>query len=205
MTEADLSHAPPGFLSSSPGFRLHAHEARELEMLGYPSRSYFHRRLCKSVDQSDALCFNSFKEMEREFGDYISTLYQKPVLWAGVVAKPYDGMLEPDLEGWLKGFNPRSVVYCALGSENVINLSMRLMAAHLKVGVEIVKREEDGFFTKEDVCKAILAVMELESEGVGKVVRANHEKWKDFLLKDELEDSYINDLVGNLQDLMGYD
>ncbi|XWS19660.1 hypothetical protein CRYUN_Cryun31cG0034500 [Craigia yunnanensis] len=56
------------------------------------------------------------------------------------------------------------------------------MAGDLKVGVEVEKGEEDGLFSKDDVCKSTMAVMDDDSE-VRKEARANHAKWKEFLLK----------------------
>ncbi|OVA15609.1 UDP-glucuronosyl/UDP-glucosyltransferase [Macleaya cordata] len=80
-------------------------------------------------------------------------------------------------------------------------VNARLMGGDLKVGVEIERGEEDGLFTKEDVCKAVKMVMDQDNE-VGKEVRFNHAKWKDFLLKDGIESSYIDDFIKNLRDLL---
>lgn len=80
-------------------------------------------------------------------------------------------------------------------------LNARFMSSYLRAGVEVEKRENDGFFTKESVRKAINSVMEEESE-VGKEVRANHAKWREVLSTEGLEESYINELVEGLQDLL---
>uniref|UniRef100_A0A5B7BWZ6 Putative UDP-glycosyltransferase 79B6-like n=1 Tax=Davidia involucrata TaxID=16924 RepID=A0A5B7BWZ6_DAVIN len=60
-------------------------------------------------------------------------------------------------------------------------LNTRTMTKELKVAVE-VEREENGWFTKESLCKAIRLVMDHNSDVAG-VVRSNHAKWKDFSLK----------------------
>ncbi|MBA0627511.1 hypothetical protein Godav_005017, partial [Gossypium davidsonii] len=60
-------------------------------------------------------------------------------------------------------------------------INARLMAGDLRIGVEVEKSEKDGLFTKDDVNKAVKAVMDGDSE-LGKEVRANHAKWKEFLL-----------------------
>ncbi|KAG4143713.1 hypothetical protein ERO13_D06G209250v2 [Gossypium hirsutum] len=73
-------------------------------------------------------------------------------------------------------------------------INARLMAGDLRIGVEIEKGEEDGLFTKDDVNKAVKALMDDDSE-LGKEIRANHAKWKEFLLATGLENSYMNDFV----------
>ncbi|MBA0867638.1 hypothetical protein Goshw_002295 [Gossypium schwendimanii] len=83
--------------------------------------------------------------------------------------------------------------------ERIINA--RLMAGDLRIGVEVEKSEKDGFFTKDDVNEAVRALMDGDSE-LGKEVRANHAKWKEFLLAPGLENYYINDFVMKLNNLM---
>ncbi|KAF8410981.1 hypothetical protein HHK36_003519 [Tetracentron sinense] len=78
-------------------------------------------------------------------------------------------------------------------------IQARMMSSDLKVGVEIERGEEDGVFTKESVCEVVKSVMDEESE-VGREVRANHAKWKDFLLG--MESSYIDSFICNLQGLL---
>jgi hypothetical protein len=80
-------------------------------------------------------------------------------------------------------------------------ITAKMMAKSLKVGVE-VERGEDGFFTKESVCKAVRAVMEVDSE-VGRLVRANRAKLRDVLLNEDLQSSYIDSFSQKLQDLVG--
>lgn len=80
-------------------------------------------------------------------------------------------------------------------------INARLMGGDLKVGVEVEKCEEDGLFTREGVCKAVRAVMD-ENSNVGKEVRANHAKWREFLLSKGLENSYIDSFVQNLHSLL---
>ncbi|KAK9668157.1 hypothetical protein RND81_13G038100 [Saponaria officinalis] len=80
-------------------------------------------------------------------------------------------------------------------------INARMMSYELKVGVEVDKREEDGFYTREDVQKAVAKVMDEETE-VGIEVRANHTKWREFILKDGVEDSYITCFLQSLQQLL---
>lgn len=81
-------------------------------------------------------------------------------------------------------------------------INAKLMSLELKVGVEIEKREEDGFVTREAIREAIFTVMERESE-VGTEVRANHAKWRDVLLDQRLEESYISSFILKLRDMLG--
>ncbi|XP_027340362.1 anthocyanidin 3-O-glucoside 2''-O-glucosyltransferase-like [Abrus precatorius] len=86
-----------------------------------------------------------------------------------------------------------------LGTDHIMNA--RMMSAKLKVGVEVEKGEEDGLFTKESVCKAVKIVMDEGSE-LGKEVRANHAKFRNFLLRDNLESSCVDVLCQKLHDLV---
>ncbi|KAH7860907.1 hypothetical protein Vadar_032084 [Vaccinium darrowii] len=54
-------------------------------------------------------------------------------------------------------------------------INARMMSASMKVGVEVEKEDQDGLFTRENVCKAVRTVME-EGDEVGKEVRANKAK-----------------------------
>ncbi|KAK8976760.1 hypothetical protein V6N11_047530 [Hibiscus sabdariffa] len=80
-------------------------------------------------------------------------------------------------------------------------INARLMSGDLRIGVEVEKGEEDGLFTKENVYKAVKSVMD-EGSGLGKETRANHAKWKQFLLAPGLEISYMNDFVMKLNALL---
>lgn len=76
-------------------------------------------------------------------------------------------------------------------------INARLMEGELRVGVEVKRGDEDGFFTKEAVMETIKLVMEEKSE-IGKEIRANHGKWREFLLTKGLEDSYMDEFVQKL-------
>ncbi|KAJ8761083.1 hypothetical protein K2173_000762 [Erythroxylum novogranatense] len=80
-------------------------------------------------------------------------------------------------------------------------INARLMGGDLKVGVEVEKDEESGLFTRDGVYRAVKAVMDDDSE-VGKEVRSNHTKWREFLLREGLEKSYLDDFVNKLQSLV---
>ncbi|CAL5342690.1 unnamed protein product [Camellia sinensis] len=76
-----------------------------------------------------------------------------------------------------------------------------MMSRNLKVGVE-VEKGEDGLFTRESVCKAVRVVMDEESE-IGKEVKENHGKMKEFLLNKDLESFYIDNFNKKLHGLLG--
>ncbi|XP_074281784.1 UDP-glycosyltransferase 79B30-like [Silene latifolia] len=79
-------------------------------------------------------------------------------------------------------------------------MNARLMSLELRVGVEVDTREDDGFFFREAVREAVEAVMEVDSE-VGREVRANHTKWREFILKDGVEETYISGFIQKLYEL----
>ncbi|KAJ9671561.1 hypothetical protein PVL29_025323 [Vitis rotundifolia] len=75
----------------------------------------------------------------------------------------------------------------------------RLLAEELKVAVE-VEKEENGWVSKESLCKAIKSVMDEEGE-VGCLVKKNHAKWKETLMSQGFMSNYIDNFVRQLLDL----
>ncbi|CBI20246.3 unnamed protein product, partial [Vitis vinifera] len=75
----------------------------------------------------------------------------------------------------------------------------RLLAEELKVAVE-VEKEENGWVSKEGLCKAIKSVMDEEGE-VGCLVKKNHAKWKETLMSQGFMSNYIDNFVRQLLDL----
>lgn len=80
-------------------------------------------------------------------------------------------------------------------------INARMMGEDLRVGVEVEKGDESGLFDRNEVCRVVKAVMDEESE-IGRVVRANHAKWREFLLKDGLERDYVDSFIVKLQNLL---
>ncbi|MCL7046624.1 hypothetical protein MKW94_025869 [Papaver nudicaule] len=80
-------------------------------------------------------------------------------------------------------------------------INARLMAGDLKVGVEVERGEKDCWYKKESICNAVLLVMDENGE-VSREVRHNHAKWKEFLLKDNLESSYTDEFIAKLQGML---
>lgn len=77
----------------------------------------------------------------------------------------------------------------------------RMISQMFRAGVEVKKREEDGFFSKESVSEAVQIVMDEGSE-IAKEVRANHAKLRNIFLKENFEDNYIDSFCHQLQDLL---
>ncbi|CAL5342689.1 unnamed protein product [Camellia sinensis] len=294
LTHKDLMQLPAGYPVHS--INLNPHEARAFAArpaMQFGNNSRFCERQFVSLSQCDALGFGTCREIEGPYSTYFtSVLLSEPV-----IPEPPTSPLEEKWATWLGQFEPRSVIYCAFGSEcnlkmkqfqelvlglelsglpflaalkppigsdsvqaalpekfvtrveqrgivhggwvqqqvilehssvgcfithcgsgslpqalvntcqlvllpNVGNqiINARMMSRNLKVGVE-VEKGEDGLFTRESVCRAVRVVMDEESE-IGKEVRENHGKTREFLLNKDLESSYIDDFNKKLHGLL---
>lgn len=301
-TASDLVNPAPGFPSSA--IKLRKHEARLLySMLNRKDSENngltFVRRLIIGNADSDAIGFKACEEMEGTYCKFFEKTFKKPVILAGpVLPEPPTSILEEKWTKWLNGFKDREVIYCAFGSECILQkdqfqelllgfeltglpffaalkppfgtktveealpegfeertqgkgvvhggwvqqqlilahpsvgcfvthcgsgslseglvsqcqmvllphmadhaINARMMSGDLRAGVEVEKGDEDGLFTKEGVCKSIRMVMDEESE-IGKEVRANHAKWREFLLTPGLESAYLDQFVHKLQGIL---
>ena len=76
----------------------------------------------------------------------------------------------------------------------------RLMVEQLKVAVE-VEREDSGWISKESLSKAIISVMDEDSEIAG-LVKYNHAKLKEELTSEGMQERYLDTFIQNLQGLM---
>ncbi|KAL6181674.1 hypothetical protein ACLB2K_048324 [Fragaria x ananassa] len=266
----------------------------------YGGEVTFSKRLVTSLSDCDAICLQSCREFAGPYSNYIEIQMNKPVILAGpVMPDPPSSQLEEKRARWLGGFEPRTVIFCSLGTEyiltkqqlqqlllgleltglsffaalipptrvesfelalpdgfeervkgkgvvyggwvqqplilkhpsvgcfvtycgpgslnegllsecqlvflpNIIDqiMNARMMSGDLKVGVEVKKGDEDGLFSKEGVCKAVKAMMDQDSE-LGKEVKTNHAKWREFLSSKGLESSYIDGLVQKMHQLLG--
>ncbi|XP_010245594.2 PREDICTED: UDP-glycosyltransferase 79B30-like [Nelumbo nucifera] len=77
----------------------------------------------------------------------------------------------------------------------------KLLARGMKVAVEVERREDDGWFTRESVCRAVKLVMDDDSH-IGRQVKANHAKWRSFLLEESLQRSYTDAFIRDLKALI---
>nr|WBK62799.1 uridine 5'-diphospho-glycosyltransferase 3 [Ligustrum robustum] len=82
-------------------------------------------------------------------------------------------------------------------------LNSKLVHGDLKAGVEVNRRDEDGFFGKEDIKNAVETVMVNVNKEPGKSIRANQKKWKEFLLDKDIQNNFIKNLVKELEVIAG--
>ncbi|PQM35995.1 UDP-glycosyltransferase 79B6-like [Prunus yedoensis var. nudiflora] len=79
-------------------------------------------------------------------------------------------------------------------------LNTKILVKELKIAVE-VEREENGWFSKESLSKAITTVMDKDNE-VGFMVKKNHAKWRETLSTPGFMDGYIDSFVQKLRELV---
>ncbi|CAB4307830.1 unnamed protein product [Prunus armeniaca] len=79
-------------------------------------------------------------------------------------------------------------------------LNTKILVKDLKVAVE-VEREENGWFSKESLSKAITTVMDKDNE-VGVMVKKNHVKWRETLSTPGFMYGYIDRFVQKLKELV---
>ncbi|KAI3963183.1 hypothetical protein MKX01_030313 [Papaver californicum] len=78
-------------------------------------------------------------------------------------------------------------------------LNTRILAGDLKVGVEVERRKEDGWFTKESFSRLVKGVMD-ETNPIE--IRENHNNLRDTLSNKSLENSYDDNFISRIHDLM---
>ncbi|XP_043720782.1 cyanidin 3-O-galactoside 2''-O-xylosyltransferase FGGT1-like [Telopea speciosissima] len=294
--EAKVIQHPSGFPPSP--IRVHPYQIRPL--LDFP-KSY--ENAVKPMLECDALAFRTCREVEGPYCDYLMEQYGKPILLTGPVMQY--GLPEASSQvlgdqfwsKWLSGFKPNSVVYCAFGSECILEkdqfqelvlgleltgfpflvalkppsgaktieealpdgfkeriegrgmvhdgwvpqtkilknpaigcfvshcgfgsmwealisncqivfcphfldqfLMTDVLVGGLKVAVDVERSEENGWFKRESVCKAVKLAMDEENK-IGREVMANHAKLRDFLVDASAQSSYVDEFVKELQQL----
>ncbi|KAH0719771.1 hypothetical protein KY284_004801 [Solanum tuberosum] len=75
-------------------------------------------------------------------------------------------------------------------------LNTRLLANELKVALE-VERDENGWFTKENLCNIIKSVMDEGSE----LIKKKHVKWKETLTRPGFMSGYIEEFINDLHNI----
>ncbi|XVF71134.1 hypothetical protein PTKIN_Ptkin12aG0011500 [Pterospermum kingtungense] len=78
-------------------------------------------------------------------------------------------------------------------------LNSKLIAGDLKAAVEVSRRDEDGYFSKESIKDAVNTVMVEVDNNPGMSIRENHKKLKEFLLNAQRQDMFISDLVEEMK------
>ena len=123
LTEADLLKPLPGFPDSSI-IRLRIHETPFIATLrrkdsGNGVRLY--DRMYKGACSADAIGFKGCREIEGPHVEYLETQFQKQILLSGpLLPEPTSSTLEGKWDKWLGVFENGSVIYCAFGSEVIL-------------------------------------------------------------------------------------
>ena len=99
---------------------------------------------------------------------------------------------------WESLLNDCQIVFIPHLGEQIFNT--RLMSEELEVSVE-VKREETGWFSKEKISGAVRSVMDKDTE-LGNLVRRNHDKLKEYIIRSGIISGYVNKYVEELEKLV---
>ncbi|KAI3427578.1 uncharacterized protein J3R85_009415 [Psidium guajava] len=121
LTEEELAKPPEGYPSETVVLR--GSEARSLMFVSLPfgDNITFHGRTTTAMRECDAIAMRTCREIERDLCTYISSQYSKPVFLTGpVLPEPATKTLDEKWAKWLGRFKPGSVVFCAFGSQHVL-------------------------------------------------------------------------------------
>ncbi|TMW81886.1 hypothetical protein EJD97_007485, partial [Solanum chilense] len=118
-TAAELVKPPPGYPSTT--VVLHESEAKLLSFVyhEYGKGITFQERLDKALTRCDVIAAKTCREIEGIFCEYLANLLEKPVIYAGPVI-PEPKKEQHELSNWLEKFEPGSVVFCAFGSQMIL-------------------------------------------------------------------------------------
>ncbi|XP_010683332.2 anthocyanidin 3-O-glucoside 2'''-O-xylosyltransferase [Beta vulgaris subsp. vulgaris] len=116
---------PPGYpMSSSMPIVMDDAKVRSFLYMPYGEGVTFYHRIANSLKGSDTVIVKTYGEIEGKYCDYLSTQYNnKPVLPLLLLPKPKEAKLEPRLAEWLSRFEPGTVVFCAFGSQVVLDVA----------------------------------------------------------------------------------
>ncbi|KAJ0261615.1 hypothetical protein HA466_0047000 [Hirschfeldia incana] len=138
-----------------------------------------------------------FEERVKERGVVCGEWVQQPL----ILAHPSIGCFVSHCgfgSMWESLLNDCQIVLLPHFGEQIFNT--RLMSEELEVSVE-VKREETGWFSKENISGAVKSVMDKDTE-IGNLVRRNHAKWKETLLNSGIFSGYVDTYIEALEKLV---
>ncbi|KAH7512607.1 hypothetical protein FEM48_Zijuj12G0108600 [Ziziphus jujuba var. spinosa] len=122
ITEEELRELPSGYPSST--IVLRGSEVRSLMFVSAPFGEgiNFYQRTTTGMKNCDAISIRTCREIEGNLCDYLASQYKKPVLLAGpaLTESADTSILEEKWAKWLGGFEQSSVVYCAFGSQLIL-------------------------------------------------------------------------------------
>uniref|UniRef100_A0A803MBQ1 Glycosyltransferase n=2 Tax=Chenopodium quinoa TaxID=63459 RepID=A0A803MBQ1_CHEQI len=97
----------------------------------------FYQRVTTALKCSDAIAIKTCREIEGKYCDKLSNLYNnKPVLTVLDLPEPKEENLDTRWAEWLGRFAPDSVVFCAFGSQIMLNLAQ---FQEILLGFEMIK------------------------------------------------------------------
>nr|AFJ52978.1 UDP-glycosyltransferase 1 [Linum usitatissimum] len=126
LTVDELAVPPPGYPSST--IVLRPHEGKLLSFIFFPygEATTFWERISTGMRMCDALAIRTCDEIEGKLCEYLGEQYKKRVFLTGpVLTEPANDVvsLENQWIDWLGKFEPGSVVFCAFGSQIMLEKS----------------------------------------------------------------------------------
>ncbi|XVF18751.1 hypothetical protein REPUB_Repub11eG0050200 [Reevesia pubescens] len=121
MSVEELIELPPGYPSSK--VRIKAEELDEILFMAedFGIGLSFQDRIRTCVKESDAIAFRTCREIDGKFCDYVAQRFGKSVLLSGpCLPEIQTKQLEEKWVNWLSKFEPSSIVFCSLGSQNTL-------------------------------------------------------------------------------------
>ncbi|CAN1251757.1 UDP-glycosyltransferase 79B6 [Linum perenne] len=123
LTDDELVVPPPGYPSSTVVLRPHEGRLLSFVFLPYGEGMTFGERISTGMKKSDALGIRTCNEIEGKLCEYLGKQYRKPVFLTGpILPEPMKAVLslENRWVEWLGKFEPHSVVFCAFGSQIIL-------------------------------------------------------------------------------------
>ncbi|KZV57559.1 anthocyanidin 3-O-glucoside 2'''-O-xylosyltransferase-like [Dorcoceras hygrometricum] len=120
-TDEEMMELPQGYPSTT--IVLRGPEANTMSFL-YSSYGdiTFDQRMSIALQDCDAIGVRTVSELEGSMCDYMSSQYGKRVILSGPVLQETPKTdADERWETWLSKFKPKSVVYCAFGSQNAMS------------------------------------------------------------------------------------
>ncbi|OMO74909.1 UDP-glucuronosyl/UDP-glucosyltransferase [Corchorus capsularis] len=122
MAVEDVLELPPGY--PCPTVKFKACEADAVYFLAesFGDGLTFGERITTSIEQSDALAFRTYREIEGPFCEYLAQKHHgKSIFLTGpCLPETKTQQLEDKWVDWLSKFEPKSVVFCSFGSQSIL-------------------------------------------------------------------------------------
>ncbi|VVB10281.1 unnamed protein product [Arabis nemorensis] len=114
--------APPGYPSSK--VLLHQKDVYSMKPVANSTEDFaaLQERFTASITKCDVILIKACKELEGEFCNYVERKFEKKILFTGPMLPQADTTipLEAQWSNWLGGFESGSVVFCAFGSQTIM-------------------------------------------------------------------------------------